>query len=49
MSMITNFGRSATWPKPAASGPTGFGVPNVPAASQWSCQRSSISFASRAP
>jgi hypothetical protein len=48
MSMIMNFGRPATWSNPAASGPAGFGVRNVPADSQRSCQRSSISFASRA-
>ena len=38
----------AAWSKPAASGPTGFGARNVPAASQRSCQRNSISLASRA-
>jgi hypothetical protein len=46
--MIMNFGRPAASSKPSASGPAGFGVRNVPAASQRSCQRSSISFASRA-
>jgi hypothetical protein len=46
MSITKNFGRSATFSKPSASRPLGFGVWKVPSRSQRSCHASSISWAS---
>ena len=46
MSIAKNFGRSSTRSKPSLSRPVGFGVWNVPSASQRSCQASSIRCAS---